>query len=220
MCLQLHATAPSGSQRDGGYAKSVKLAGSLEPGCSRALFLDRDGVINVNHGYVHSTDNFDFIDGIFELAKIASSGGYRIVVVTNQAGIGRGYYSERQFQELTDWMCAQFEQRGAPIDKVYFSPYHPTAGIGEYRKVEDTRKPGPGMIFRAERELGLSLRRSILIGDQPSDIQAGIAAGVGRNLLFSSDVYPELAGLPYIPVGALKEAIDWLDGAAAVLATR
>lgn len=185
---------------------------SLESAHNRALFLDRDGVINVNHGYVHSTDNFDFINGIFELAEAARAGGYRIVVVTNQAGIGRGYYSEEQFHELTAWMCAQFERRGAPIDKVYFSPFHPTAGVGEYRKDEDTRKPGPGMIFKAKHELGLSLEHSILIGDKPSDIQAGLAAGVGLNILYSDDVYPELAGLPYLPLRALEDAIPYLTG--------
>ena len=179
----------------------------------RALFLDRDGVINVNQGYVHSIENFDFVDGIFDLVLAASTAGYRVVVVTNQAGIGRGFYSEKQFDELTAWMCSQFERRGATIDRVYFSPFHPTSGIGEYMRDEDTRKPGPGMILRAKLELGLSLEDSVLIGDKPSDILAGIAAGVKTNVLFSNDVFPELAGIDYLAVPNLKDAIACLDGA-------
>ena len=184
----------------------------------RALFLDRDGVINVNHGYVHSTENFDFVDGIFDLVRAAREAGYRVVVVTNQAGIGRGYYSEGQFHELTIWMCAQFEKHGAPIDRVYFSPYHPTAGVGEYRKDEDTRKPRPGMILKAKRELSLSLENSILVGDKPTDILAGIAAGVQKNVLFSDDAFAELAGLDYLPVRALVDVIPCLEGAVSALA--
>ncbi|NBT76387.1 MAG: HAD family hydrolase [Betaproteobacteria bacterium] len=182
----------------------------------RALFLDRDGVINVNHGYVNSIENFDFVDGIFDLVRTACKAGYRVVVVTNQAGIGRGYYSEGQFHELSAWMCAQFEKHGAPIDRVYFSPYHPTAGVGKYRKDEDTRKPGPG----AKHELGLSLEDSVLVGDKPSDILAGITAGVGTNVLFSDNTFVELAGLDYLPVRELKDVIPCLEGAVTTLAQR
>lgn len=186
----------------------------------RALFLDRDGVINVNHGYVNSIENFDFVDGIFDLVGTARKLGYCVVVVTNQAGIGRGHYSEKQFHELTVWMCAQFEKYGAPIDRVYFSPYHPTAGIGKYRKDEDTRKPGPGMIIRAKRELALSLEDSVLVGDKPSDTLAGIAAGVRTDILFSDDTFVELAGLDYLPVRVLKDVIPCLEGAVTALAQR
>ena len=186
----------------------------------RALLLDRDGVINVNHGYVHSTENFEFIDGIFDLVRAARKATYRVIVVTNQAGIGRGYYSENQFHELTVWMCAQFERHAAPIDGVYFSPYHPTAGIGEYRKDEDTRKPGPGMLLRAKREFGLSLEDSVLVGDRPSDILAGVAAGVRTNILFSADIFPELAGLDYQSVRSIKDVIPCLAGADSELTIR
>lgn len=182
----------------------------MPPAGNRALFLDRDGVINVDHGYVHSVENFDFVDGIFDLTAAAHAMGYRLVVVTNQAGIGRGYFSEAVFRELTDWMCAQFEVHGAPIEKVYFSPFHPTAGIGEYRKDEDTRKPGPGMILKAGRELGLSLEDSILIGDKASDILAGVAAGVGLNLLLSDQTPGALAGIRHVAVAELRDAIAHL----------
>ena len=90
-----------------------------------ALFLDRDGVINLDHGYVHTPEEFEFVDGIFEVVATANRAGYLVVVVTNQAGIGRGYYSETQFHALTDWMKASFAEHGGQIDAVYFCPYHP-----------------------------------------------------------------------------------------------
>src|SRR3569623_972448 len=175
-----------------------------------AVFLDRDGVININHGYVHKPENFDFIEGIFDVAQHAHELGYKLVVITNQAGIGRGYYSEADFHLLTQWMCEQFVQVGAPISQVYFSPFHPTAGLGIYLKDDFSRKPNTGMIFQAREELGLDLSGSILIGDKPSDIQAGIAAGIGRNLLFAADSPTELEGVSYQKIAALRAALPHL----------
>ena len=150
----------------------------------RALFLDRDGVINVDHGYVHTPEKFEFIDGIFELCGSARRHGYLLVVVTNQAGIGRGYYSEDAFHHLMAWMCGQFRLRGADIAKVYFCPDHPEHGIGRYRRESPMRKPNPGMILAAAADFNLDLASCVLVGDKRSDIDAGRAAGVGCNLLF------------------------------------
>ena len=177
---------------------------------NRALFLDRDGVINVNHGYVHRPENFDFMDGIFAVARSAHAQNYKLVVITNQAGIARGYYSEQQFHELTHWMCDQFAMQGAPVAKVYFSPYHPTAGIGEYKKDDISRKPRPGMILQAQYELDLDLDNSILIGDKASDIQAGIAAGVGCNILLADTAAIELQDTIYQRVTSLGDALPFL----------
>ena len=177
----------------------------------RAVFLDRDGVINVNHGYVHDTENFEFIDGIFEVARAAHASGYKLIVITNQSGIGRGYYSEQQFNQLTEWMCNEFLNAGAPIEKVYFSPFHPTAGLGAYKKDDVSRKPRPGMINQAQREMNLDLRSSILIGDNASDIQAGIAAGIGSNILFSQKQPPELTGRSYHIIKILREALPFIN---------
>ncbi len=107
----------------------------------KALFLDRDGVINVETGYVHCREEFIFQEGIFELCSAAESLGYLIIVVTNQAGIARGYYTESEFFELTEWMIAEFERRGIAITKVYHCPYHPVHGLGEYRIDSPDRKP-------------------------------------------------------------------------------
>lgn len=178
---------------------------------SRALFLDRDGVINVDKGYVHHTDEFEFIDGIFSLARLACANGYKIVVVTNQAGIGRGYYTEQQFHELTVWMCKEFLKAGAPIEKVYFSPFHPTEGLGEYRKDDVSRKPHPGMIIQAKQELNLDLVNSILIGDKLSDMQAGIAAGIGHNILLGQADQSEISTLSYQAIENLLDVFTFFQ---------
>jgi D-glycero-D-manno-heptose 1,7-bisphosphate phosphatase len=175
-----------------------------------AAFLDRDGVINLNHGHVRKREDFDFIDGIFDVARYARNQNFKLVVITNQAGIGRGYYTEDDFHQLTEWMCEQFSAAGAPIDRVYFAPYHPTAGIGKYLKDDFSRKPHPGMILQARTELDLDLGSSVLIGDKASDIQAGIAAGVGMNLLYAPQRLEELDGLDYETIATLHEALPYL----------
>lgn len=152
-----------------------------------ALFLDRDGVINVDHGYVYKPEDFDFVDGIFELVAEANRLDYLVVVVTNQAGIGRGYYTEKDFHALTDWMCTQFVEYGARIDAVYFCPDHPEHGIGAYRRESNFRKPGAGMLKQAAAQLNIDLPNSLIVGDKDTDMQAGASAGVGCLLLFKKD---------------------------------
>lgn len=146
---------------------------------NRALFLDRDGVINHDSGYTSVADNFKFIDGIFDLCRVAKQLGYLLIVVTNQAGIGRGYYSEQDFLTLTQWMRERFEQEGAPITDVFHCPYHPEHGVGQYKIDSFDRKPNPGMLLRASEIHGINLDHSIMIGDKESDMQAAIKAGVG-----------------------------------------
>jgi D-glycero-D-manno-heptose 1,7-bisphosphate phosphatase len=144
-------------------------------------------VINVDHNYVCRPAQFEFIDGIFELCQRAQQQGYLLIVITNQAGIGRGYYTEHDFLSLTAWMCERFLAMGIKIDAVYFSPFHPEHGLGPYKVDSPCRKPRPGMILRAAEEHGIDLDRSVLVGDHLSDIQAGAAAGVGKLFLFSPD---------------------------------
>src|SRR5689334_1950744 len=152
----------------------------------KALFLDRDGVINIERGYVHSQADFVFQEGIFELCRAAESLGYLLVVVTNQAGIARGYYSEDEFLALTDWMNRRFADQQVNIARVYYCPYHPVYGIGKYKVDSPDRKPRPGLIFRAAKDFGLDLRSSVLVGDTGSDIKAGLDAGVGTLILLRS----------------------------------
>lgn len=151
------------------------------------LFLDRDGIINEDRSYVHRVEDFAFREGIFELCEAASARQLRIAVVTNQAGIGRGLFSEGQFLELTGWMLDQFSSRGIQIDDVEYCPYHPHHGIGQYKQECRRRKPGPGMIQDAARDLNSDLHRSIMIGDKATDVLAGQAAGVRHLVLVSDD---------------------------------
>jgi len=153
---------------------------------SSALFLDRDGIINIDYGYVHNKDNFHFLDGIFDVARGALALNYVLVVITNQAGIGRGYYTENDFDVLTEWMCSIFEFENARISRVYYSPFHPTAGIGRYKKDDFSRKPNPGMLLQAASELDIDLGRSVFLGDQLTDMRAGQAASVGERILYLS----------------------------------
>lgn len=153
---------------------------------NKALFLDRDGVINVEKNYVHKIEDFEFIDGIFEVTKYFQDKGYLIIVITNQAGIGRGYYTENDFHILNNWMVNQFRLRGITINKVYYCPYHPKYGLGEYKKDSMDRKPNPGMILKAQQEFNINLKQSVLIGDKISDIQAGQRAGIIKNILLSN----------------------------------
>lgn len=176
----------------------------------KALFLDRDGVINKDYGYVYGQERFDFICGIFDITRYACSHDYKVFVITNQAGIGRGYYSESQFHQLTRWMTERFEEAGAPISQVYFSPYHPTAAIGKYLKDDFSRKPYPGMILQAQKEHGINLDFSILIGNNFTDIKAGLAAGVVTNLLLATEHQDELRGTEYKLINDLNEAIPYV----------
>ena len=153
---------------------------------NKALFLDRDGVINKEVNYLYKTQEFEFIEGVFETCKFFQDAGYLLIVVTNQAGIARGYYSEEEFHVLNNWMLEQFENRGVKITKVYYSPFHPKHGLGKYRKDSKCRKPKPGMIFQAKNEFDIDLSESILVGDKESDIEAGLAAKVGFNILVQS----------------------------------
>ena len=149
----------------------------------KALFLDRDGVINIDRKHVHSVAEFQFQEGIFELCHAAQKLGYLLFVTTNQGGIARGQYSESQFLELTEWMVHRFHEQQIRIARVYYCPYHPTHGVGKYLYDSQDRKPKPGMFLRARTEFELDLASSMLIGDQLSDMAAAQAAGIGTAIL-------------------------------------
>ena len=157
------------------------------PAPRRALFLDRDGVINVDHGYVHTPAQTTFKDGIFTLCKAAHANGYVVVVVTNQAGIARGKYSDAQFIAYTQWMHGEFQRHGTPLLATYYCPHHPDGQPGVYRIVCPCRKPAPGMLLGAAEEFGLGLQDSLLIGDQLTDMAAAKSAGVGNTILLGGD---------------------------------
>ena len=167
----------------------MRLILNTQPGLkpTPALFLDRDGVINNDYGYVYRKENFEFKPGIFELVSMANFVDYFCIVITNQAGIGRGLYSVEDFWSLSNWMIEQFKSKGACIDAIYFSPFHPTEGKGIYLQAEDTRKPGPGMFNEAANDLNIDLSKSVMVGDKYSDLEASTSAGVLNNYLLCSN---------------------------------
>jgi D-glycero-D-manno-heptose 1,7-bisphosphate phosphatase len=175
----------------------------------RALFLDRDGVINHEVGYLHRVEDVRFVDGIFSLCRTAAGLGYRLIVVTNQAGIARGFYSEADFDILMAWMKDAFRVEGVELDAVYHCPFHPEHGVGEYKREHEDRKPGTGMLRRGVREFGVDLAASVMIGDRCSDIAAANAAGLRQAFLISGT---EVAGCggEYLAVDRLTEAEEWL----------
>jgi D-glycero-D-manno-heptose 1,7-bisphosphate phosphatase len=174
-----------------------------------ALFLDRDGVVNVDHGYVHRPDQVQWVPGIFDLARAAIQRGYHLVIVTNQAGIGRGLFTEADFAGLTDWIGARFAEAGAPITATYHCPYHPEHGVGAYRRESDWRKPGPGMLLAAARDHGLHLPGSVLVGDKETDIEAALNAGVGRAVLYAPTGGGD-ATRAHAVVTQLAQCVTWL----------
>lgn len=177
----------------------------------RALFLDRDGVINVDVHFLCRPDQVIFVEGIFDLGRQAHQLGYHLVVVTNQSGIGRGYFSEADFHELTAWMEGVFVEQGCPLSRVYFCPYHPTEGQGSYRRSSNWRKPKPGMILAAAQDLHLDLPNSVLVGDRLRDIAAGQSAGVGCTLLYGEDSYFQSSIQPTARINQLSQVHAYLN---------
>ena len=147
----------------------------------KALFLDRDGVINIEKNYLYKITDFEFIKGVFSSCKYFQDKGYLLIIITNQAGIARGKYTENDFACLNEWMLKQFSNQGVMISKVYYCPHHP-----EYTGVCSCRKPSPGMILQAQKEFNLDLSKSILVGDKEGDIQAGLNSQVEHNILVRS----------------------------------
>ena len=162
-------------------AAETLLAGWARP--RKALLLDRDGVININHGYVHTVATTDWVPGIFELVANAHAQGYLPIVVTNQAGIGRGHYDEATFLDYTAWVHAEFARRGTPLLATFWCPHHPDAGIGDYKVACGCRKPQPGMLQAALVRFDIDPALSLMIGDKQGDLDAASAAGVPARLL-------------------------------------
>jgi len=160
----------------------------------KALFLDRDGIINIDHGYVSRPEDFEFSPGIFTLLKLFQKAGYLLFIITNQSGIGRGYYSEKQFLTLTQWMTEKLEKERIHIEKVYYCPHLPDSGC-------DCRKPNPGMIKKAAKTYDIDLGHSWMIGDKESDIQLAHNAGIGRCIYIGEHV-PEGSTIAFPSVEA------------------
>jgi D-glycero-D-manno-heptose 1,7-bisphosphate phosphatase len=146
---------------------------------NKALFLDRDGVVNIEKDYLYKISDFEFMDGVFDLCKYYADLGYLIFIVTNQSGIARNFYTEADLDILNNWMIKEFKNHGIFISKVYHCPHHPDIS-GKCR----CRKPEPGMILDAKNEFNLDLNHSLIVGDKERDIEAGLNAGVCESYLY------------------------------------
>jgi D-glycero-D-manno-heptose 1,7-bisphosphate phosphatase len=177
-----------------------------------AVFLERDGVINHNHVYIHKREDFNFFYGIFDVVRFAHYLDYKLVVINSHAGIARSYYIEEQFHELTHCIYQQFADASLQIDKVYFSRYyHSTAGLEKFLTDDFFSTPNLGMILQAQKDLLIDLNRSILIGDNCGDIQTGYKAYVGTNLLFAADHSNQLGALSYEHITTPRKVIPYLQ---------
>jgi len=145
----------------------------------KVIFLDRDGVINKEVGYLHKIEDFQFIDGVFDACLHFQSLGFKLIIVTNQSGIGRSYYDESEFRLVNNWMLQQFNNQGIKILDVFFCPHGPESGC-------DCRKPKPGMLTQASKKHNINMEDSWMIGDKESDIQAANAAGIQNTILVKS----------------------------------
>jgi D-glycero-D-manno-heptose 1,7-bisphosphate phosphatase len=152
----------------------------------KAAFIDRDGVINEDRGYIYRSADFHLIPGTLQALRQLRELGYLLVVITNQSGIARGMYSEEQFHELNSYMRSSLLAAGVSIDIVQYCPHLPDARIERYRVDCDCRKPRPGMIHEAARLLNIDTSQSILIGDRRADVEAGRAGAIGRCFLVRS----------------------------------
>ncbi len=149
----------------------------------RALFLDRDGVINRNYGYVFEQSRFEFYREIFEICRVSQAAGLLIIIVTNQSGIGRGFFSEEEYQELTNWMLSEFEKQEIKITAVIHAAENPDSTSNP---LQDRRKPSPSMILEAAEIFAIQLSDSIMIGDNESDMIAAERAGINHRVLIGS----------------------------------
>jgi rfaE bifunctional protein nucleotidyltransferase chain/domain len=179
----------------------------------KAAFIDRDGVINRDVGYLHHREQFEFLPGVIDGLSLLRQAGYVIVVVTNQSGIARGYYSHDQYVEVTNWMEAELLRAGVRIDGIYHCPHHPD-GVVEALAVHcDCRKPAPGMIERAAEDLNISLETSFFIGDQETDVMAARAANVGQAFIVGQPSLQFSRATPdKIYAGLLDCALDLCGG--------
>lgn len=148
----------------------------------KALFLDRDGVVNVEKNYLYKIDDFELMEGILDVCRFYENQGYIIIIVTNQSGISRGYYTENDFKHLSEWMIDYFKSLGVTITHIYHCPHHENIdGICE------CRKPEPGMFLEAQKDFDIDMKNSVMIGDNERDIQAAVRAGITTNILLSAE---------------------------------
>jgi D-glycero-D-manno-heptose 1,7-bisphosphate phosphatase len=179
------------------------------------VFIDRDGVINKEVHYLHDPDEFHLLPRVIPALKRLNEKGIKVIVVTNQSGIARGYYGLKDLEAVNRRMMEELEGAGVWIDKIYHCPHHPNGRVKKYRKVCNCRKPEPGMLLRASAELGVVLNRSYIIGDKRSDLEAGWRVGCRSILVLTGYGKETLLGVkddpfPDLVAEDLFKAVEWI----------
>lgn len=135
-----------------------------------AVFLDRDGTINVDRGYLWRVEDFEYLSGAVEGMLLFQEMGFQLIIVTNQSGIARGFYTERELNLLNKWLIDDLKKKGICVQKIYYCPHHPNGIVKKYRKICDCRKPSTSLFWRAQKELEVDMDKSIVIGDKERDL--------------------------------------------------
>ena len=183
---------------------------------NRAVFLDRDGTINEDTGYIDDIRKFTLLSGVPRAVKLLNKARFKVIVVTNQSGVARGFFTEDTVREINTRMQQMLYQKSAIIDAVYFCPHHPEAGRWPYKRICDCRKPKPGLLKKAAREHNIDLFSSYMIGDDVRDIEAGYSAGCRTILLLTKQRISSPGVLKNAPVKPdyvaedLCEAVRWI----------
>lgn len=168
----------------------------------KVVFLDRDGVINVEKEYLYKIEDFEFIDGVFEALKCFEAKGYKVVIITNQSGIGRGYYTKEDFDKLTFWMLEQFKSNDINVSDVYCCPHEPNSSC-------ECRKPNIGMIKESKKLFDIDFENSWLIGDKSSDIETAINANIKNTIqVRSGHKFDETKSKAKFVVDSIKDSIN------------
>lgn len=183
-------------------------AGYIVKHSNKAVFLDRDGVINVEKGYVHRIEEFEILPGVPQAIRLLKDAGFLVIVVTNQSGVARGYYSLETVRCLHLHLDTELAVFGTRVDGYYICPHHPEHGIGDLKVDCSCRKPMPGMLEQAAVDFGIDLSASYMIGDKSTDVAAGLAAGCRSVFLTTGSGGPEEGITDDIPVfsGLLEAA--------------
>lgn len=184
---------------------------------NRAVFLDRDGTINEEVGYLRNLADLRLIPGAGAAIKRLNDSGMKVVLVTNQSGIARGYFSESLLQEIHDRLEQMLRDEGARLDAVYYCPHHPSAGNTHFTRDCDCRKPGTGLIDKAARDLNIDVKHSYVVGDKWSDVELGQRAGAhsvlvrtGYGSVDEGNVRPAHLVDPDFIAHTISEAADWI----------
>lgn len=183
----------------------------------RAVFLDRDGTVNEEVGYLTDLSKLRLIPGAGEAIKRLNQTGYKVILVTNQSGVARGYFPESMVHEAHAYLTAMLREEGAVLDGIYYCPHHPTAGSSNYTVACDCRKPGTGLIDQAKRDFDIDIRHSFMVGDKWSDVELAQRTGVHAILVTSgfapddpANKRPDHVVAPDYTAHSIAEAVDWI----------